>query len=221
MKRKQDLNTNEVTKTNETEGTTEVNETIEGKSEEEAAIVIQSHFRGHQQRKQIKECQKTQNQDNTKLSDSPKEDAIQVIEEQSEIDNDGEEKSKAAIVIQSNYRGHRERKKLKEERQIDVKTDGEIQKDAGEKISQTDANSNTGSNGQPVSRDDEEKAATVIQSNYRGLREREKLKKEGKIPNKNNKLESDGTNNGTTSILKEMEDLAYFTEQVRTNLVKR
>ncbi|KAM4027414.1 myosin-IIIa [Anomaloglossus baeobatrachus] len=232
IKRKQCLNTSEDTKTDEPEETAEVIETNYGKSEEEAAVVIQSHLRGYQQRKQFKEeRQKLQNEDNSQQPDNQNEDAMEIQEEEGEIDKDDEEESKAAIVLQSNYRGHKERKRLKDEREKDEKTEPvpnttqdsncsleeNIQEldhpHACENTSETDVIINSESNGHAENNDDEEKAAVVIQSNYRGLRERERLKKEGKISNKN-KLEPNGTNNGTTGILKEMEDLAFFTEQI-------
>ncbi|XP_075683644.1 myosin-IIIa [Rhinoderma darwinii] len=225
--------TTDVTKTGEQEETMEINENNEGKSKEDAAVVIQSHFRGHQQRKQMKEeCKKTQNEDHSKPPDDQKEDAVEMKKEQNDIDKDDEEESEAAVVSQSNYHGHREREELREERQKDMKTEllpnttqdtshsleGEIQKEdhpiAGGKTSQTDVNCNVDSNGHYENQDDEGKAAIVIQSNYRGFREQEKLKKEGKVPNKNNKLEPNGANNGTLHLLKEMEDLALFTEQI-------
>ncbi|XP_075127832.1 myosin-IIIa isoform X2 [Leptodactylus fuscus] len=349
LKRKQCLNTDQEEKTEEPEGTMEetkseepvkaeeVNTTNEDKSEEDAAIVLQSHFRGHQQRKQLKEQrQKVQDESNSNLPDAQEEGAMEVAtekeqsdmdpvvevkeeqsekdpvkevkEEQSEMDNvvevkeeqnekdhvvekngeqsemdhvmekkgeqsemdhvmekkgeqsetdhamevkgkqnemdhvietreeqsemdqeDGDE-SKAAIVIQSNFRGHRERKKLREDRQQNVTNkplsdtsqdtnsqDMETQKDdhpvVSGKTSQIDVKSNIESNGHPETHDDEEKAAIVIQSNYRGLKDRERLKKEGKLPNKNDPSQPHGTNNGT-SVLKEMEDLAFFTEQI-------
>ncbi|XP_056375304.1 myosin-IIIa isoform X2 [Hyla sarda] len=226
LKRKQCLNSGEITKTEEKEGTQEANKTSEGKSEEEAAVVIQSHYRGHQQRKHLKEeREKTQTKNNTKPPENQNENTPEMEKEQCEIDNNDEEENKAAVVIQSNYRGHRERKKFKEERQKDTKsyslpdnTEDETQKDdhpvAGGKNSQNSVNSNKVSNGHAKTPDDEEKAAVVIQSNYRGLRERERLKKEGKIPNKNSTLGPNHTSNGTPSVLNEMEDLAFFTEQI-------
>ncbi|XP_066441018.1 myosin-IIIa [Eleutherodactylus coqui] len=213
---------------------TEANKTNGEMSEEGAAVVLQSHFRGHQQRKQLKkEHQNTQNEDNANLSDNQKEDALEVEKGQSEIDKDDEEESKAAVLIQSNYRGHRDRKKLRGEREKDMKTeslpettqdtnhalDSEIQKDdhpaGGGGPSQTDMNSNVDSNGNRETHadDDEEKAAVLIQSNYRGLRERERLKKEGKFPKKDNALELNGINNDTSE-MKEIEDLTFFMEQI-------
>ncbi|XP_077124534.1 myosin-IIIa [Ranitomeya variabilis] len=233
MKRKQCLNTSEETERDEPEVTAEVTKPNDHKNEEDAAIVIQSHYRGHQQRKQLKEeRQKLQNEDNSMEPDNQNEDDMEIEQkEQSENDKDDDEESKAATVIQSNYRGHRERKRLKDERQEDVKIESvsnttqdsncsledKIEKHdhplAGGKTSQTDVNCNIESNGHAENIGEEEKAAVVIQSNYRGLRERERLKKEGKISNKN-KLEPNGTNNGATDVLKEMEDLAFFTEQI-------
>ncbi|XP_069815195.1 myosin-IIIa isoform X2 [Dendropsophus ebraccatus] len=226
LKRKQCPKNDEVTKNDEKEETIEDNKPNEGKSKEEAAVVIQSHYRGHQQRKHMKEERlKTQNEDNTKPSeDNQTETDMEIEKYQCETDNNGEEMDKAAIVIQSNYRGYREREKFKE-RQKDIKTEsspnisnGETQKDdhpiAEGENSEDYVDSHIHSNGDAKSPEEKEKAAVVIQSNYRGSRERERLKKEGKIPNKNSAVEPNHTSNGTTSIIKEMEDLAFFTEQI-------
>ncbi|XP_072010224.1 myosin-IIIa isoform X4 [Engystomops pustulosus] len=209
--------TNELTQNNKPEETTGGNNNNQDKSKDEAAVVIQSHYRGHQQRKQIKEeRQKRQNEDNNKPLDNEKEDVMKVEEEQRDLDMD-ENKDKAAVVIQSNYRGHRERKKLKEEREKDPKPEPSAntnQKDPHQGISERTSTTDDEmeSNGHPQNPEDKENAAIVIQSNYRGFKDRERLKKEGKLPNKSNSSEPNVKSSG--SVLQEMEDLAFFTEQI-------
>ncbi|XP_075068076.1 myosin-IIIa [Mixophyes fleayi] len=233
LQRNKSKDTRDVIKTDQPEENTAVDKPIEGKSEEEAAIVIQSHIRGYQQRKQLKDGhQREQDQENPKHLEQEREDAVQNKNKHNDLDVDkNDDEDKAAIVIQSNYRGHSDRKKLQEGRQRNIKRtvslnnpdlnhsiDTEIQKGhhqiAAERKSESAVNSNVDSRGHLEKQNDEDRAAVVIQSNYRGLREREKLKKEGKLKNKNNTLEQDRTNNRTMSVLKEIEDLSFFTEQI-------
>ncbi|KAK2859682.1 hypothetical protein Q5P01_004302 [Channa striata] len=102
-----------------------------------------------------------------------------------------EEEAKAATVIQSNFRGHKERKRLQEEGKIPAKqkqkekTDdekvAEVQTPAEE--NETEACTSSGKTEDA----DEAKAAVVIQSNFRGHKERKRLEEEGKIPKKTKK----------------------------------
>ncbi|XP_068091757.1 myosin-IIIa isoform X2 [Hyperolius riggenbachi] len=289
---------------------------VEGRSEEEAAVVIQSHFRGHQQRKQLNaEGQKTLQQENSNSQDTKgeevkednhndpdaeddnkKEDKAATViqsnyrghrerkklqegkqketetatqenteekEEQKEAEpidqNSTEEEDKAATVIQSNYRGHRDRKRLQEEKQKETETATQenteeedkaatviqsnfrghrdrkrLQDERQNKTTPSSGNGhqdqslnmdqqkeehsiqgvNGNSNAEEENQEDQQRAAVLIQSNYRRCREREKLKKEGKLPNKANVEEQDGENKEKKSLLKEIEDLAFFTEQI-------
>ncbi|KAG5850439.1 hypothetical protein ANANG_G00082450 [Anguilla anguilla] len=117
-----------------------------------------------------------------------------------------EEETKAAVVLQSNYRGYRERKKFKEGRQakagdaIPTEPQGpgdqgedevELAEEAAEAEEAAAAEDPTATQeqeggqeagGLEVNPDQEAKAATVIQSNFRGHRERKKLEEEGKLP---------------------------------------
>ncbi|XP_068566277.1 myosin-IIIa isoform X4 [Cebidichthys violaceus] len=94
-----------------------------------------------------------------------------------------QDEAKAAVVLQSNFRGHKERKRLEEEGKIPKKTrkkEKEATPEAPseeERVTQTEESlpeSQPENSGGP----DEEKAATVLQSNFRGHRDRKKLKAE-------------------------------------------
>ncbi|XP_063309213.1 myosin-IIIa [Pelobates fuscus] len=116
MKRKQCNNTADVAVDGTAEEIDPEIKDLGNKSEEEAAIVIQSHFRGHQERKQIKEgYQKKKEEDNEVVANQETEPVVlQEGHHDDDIDTSDPREDKAAVVIQSNYRGHRERKKFKE-----------------------------------------------------------------------------------------------------------
>ncbi|XP_018413451.1 PREDICTED: myosin-IIIa, partial [Nanorana parkeri] len=234
LKRKKCDDTNNVTATDPPEKEKiEAEEPTNGKSEEDAAIVIQSHVRGHQQRKKMKaERQQIQEPGNSSLekgnSVPPEEETEEQESNHNGIEKSNMEEDKAAVVIQSNYRGYRDRKIFQEERQkntttaqsshspplshsIDMDVQNNNHSDVGHKISQNCEKSNEDSEKHLETEDDKAKAALVIQSNYRGFREREILRKEGKLPNKNN---PEGGNNRKKDVIKDIEDLALFTEQI-------
>ncbi|XP_047468034.1 myosin-IIIa isoform X2 [Mugil cephalus] len=93
---------------------------------------------------------------------------------------DLEEETKAATVLQSNFRGHKERKKLQEEGKIPAKKQKEKEEEEKEKEESTEAEAEASTSDDP----DEAKAAVVLQSNFRGHKERKRLEEEGKIPKK-------------------------------------
>lgn len=114
-----------------------------------------------------------------------------------------EEETKAATVLQSNFRGHKERKRLQEEGKIPAKKDRpksptaeeEVQTAAEEMCSEateresTDATDAADISSIDIMLEDETKAAVVLQSNFRGHKERKRLEEEGKIPKKRKKEE--------------------------------
>ncbi|XP_077347117.1 myosin-IIIa isoform X2 [Lithobates pipiens] len=201
--------------------------------EDKAAIVIQSNYRGHRDRKKFQEDrQKNATQKTTQSFNSqPQNHSVDVKVQNSDIEKRNDEEDKAALVIQSNYRGHRDRKKFQEERQkntaqktsqssnsqpqnhsVDVKVQNNYHAEVGHKISQSNGKPNGNSKKHLEIQDDKAKAAVVIQSNYRGCKERERLKKEGKLQNKN--TDPKEGNNRKKNALKDIEDLAFFTEQI-------
>lgn len=194
-------------------------------ADEKAAVVLQSNYRGYKERKNYKERRernKTLTGDELNVSSSSAEkdtsgedlDAIQTegpenIEEEKETeeeaadggDEDTEQEAKAATVLQSNFRGHKERKKLQEEGKLPVRGKRETQSPSveeelpipdppppeelmefTEEMEQEDETP-----AEPSGDDEEAKAAVVLQSNFRGHKERKRLQDEGKIPRKKTK----------------------------------
>ncbi|XP_072534788.1 myosin-IIIa [Salminus brasiliensis] len=176
----------------------------DGDTEQEAkaATVIQSNFRGHKERKRLQEEGKLPARGNTgktpqaeeMAEPSVAEEPVETGQEESEdkestsLHSGGEdEEAKAAVVLQSNFRGHKERKRLQEEGKIPkkntkgeevvepelVERDGSLEESAEPELEQTPELPNT-----DQAEPDEERAATVLQSNYRGHRERKKLKEQ-------------------------------------------
>lgn len=109
-----------------------------------------------------------------------------------------EEETKAATVIQSNFRGHKERKRLQEEGKIPAKQRKdkipteeenvpEVQTPAEETEKESVEEAEASASDAKTEDPDETKAAVVIQSNFRGHKERKRLEEEGKIPKKRKK----------------------------------
>ncbi|MFT7809582.1 myosin-IIIa [Arapaima gigas] len=168
-----------------------------------AAVKIQAHYRGHRQRKSFqkkKEAVQKEKQEKLEMQEeAPTENESSLSEETIQppqrSDSDKDE-TKAAVVLQSNYRGYRERKKLKEQQQS--KAGQEIVEDAQAVLDTEDLQPEEEANteedttqeegcedaGAGAGLEQETKAATVIQSNFRGHRERKKLEEEGKIPHR-------------------------------------
>ncbi|XP_030624792.1 myosin-IIIa [Chanos chanos] len=189
-------------------------EGVDGEEEAKAATVLQSNFRGHKERKRLQEEGKLpvrgrKTKSPTEEDQQAEEPAVaeesvdpeQKMKEEVEAEEEtpeqptgGEEdETRAAVVLQSNFRGHQERKRLQEEGKIPKKkrkgdeTKSELteQKPQDEKVQtlpeqklepeqESDKQQPSTSQAEP----DEEKAATVLQSNYRGHRERKRLKAE-------------------------------------------
>ncbi|KAK6490278.1 myosin-IIIa-like [Huso huso] len=157
-----------------------------------AAIVLQSNYRGYRERKRMKE--RRQNAD-VVCTDLPPPVAMEEAEqnetqepESNTVDTEGEE-ARAATVIQSNFRGHRERRKLEEEGKITVRAKKATNVEQKQQTPRGSVKSNAESMQQQAEKTEgdegeEAKAAVVIQSNFRGHKERRRLQQEGKIPNK-------------------------------------
>lgn len=116
------------------------------------------------------------------------------IQEEDEQNNAAEEEeTKAAIVLQSNFRGHKERKRLQEDGKIPASKHGAKSPTREEEvpvqgicIKETEKDAKDGVDVSSVEvileTQDETKAAVVLQSNFRGHKERKRLEEEGKIP---------------------------------------
>uniref|UniRef100_A0AAR2K8K2 non-specific serine/threonine protein kinase n=1 Tax=Pygocentrus nattereri TaxID=42514 RepID=A0AAR2K8K2_PYGNA len=158
-------------------------------ADEKAAVVLQSNYRGYRERKKFKE----QRERNKTLSGDELT-AEEANQKAGEEDVDTEQEAKAATVIQSNFRGHKERKRLQEEGKLPARgtkakhTQAEVKESVAESsVAEEPGQKETA---QPAGGEEEEaKAAVVIQSNFRGHKERKRLQEEGKIPKKNKKGE--------------------------------
>lgn len=180
------LSLNTEPKTEEEEKAEEDSGQENNNSEEEtkAATVLQSNFRGYKERKRLEEEGKIpakRQKEKSPVGDEvlEKEPGSEEAEEEeptesqgetSDIKSDDANETKAAVVIQSNFRGHMERKRLEEEGKLPKKRQKENE---APKEEPRENISNENQEGL-----DEEKAATVIQSNFRGHRDRKRLKAE-------------------------------------------
>ncbi|XP_056440768.1 myosin-IIIa [Gadus chalcogrammus] len=186
------------------DGSAEEGGDVSVEEETKAATVIQSNFRGHRERKRLEEegkipARKTKEEKApSETGDAPSEDATKeeastaAKEEEastpvdvSEVDVQLEDpdEARAAVVIQSNFRGHKERKRLQEEGKLPKKN----QTSNGVPPAPAEGETTAQEEELPPPPDfaaefqggeDEVKAATVIQSNFRGHRERKKMKAE-------------------------------------------
>uniref|UniRef100_A0A3Q1FRL6 non-specific serine/threonine protein kinase n=1 Tax=Acanthochromis polyacanthus TaxID=80966 RepID=A0A3Q1FRL6_9TELE len=194
-------------------------ETANLEEETKAATVLQSNFRGHKERKRLQEEGKIPAK--KQKADSPvAEEEVPEKEEAekeeppepeagadvspSDVKTEDADETKAAVVLQSNFRGHKERKRLEEEGKIPKKRkkEQEVPPEPPKEVEQAE---------EPESQEDvsvenpegldEEKAATVLQSNFRGHRDRKKLKAEREAKQK--ATEEDATPNNTEEEAKE------------------
>ncbi|XP_034022241.1 myosin-IIIa isoform X1 [Thalassophryne amazonica] len=187
--------------------TAAVDEQITLEEETKAATVIQSNFRGHKERQRLqeegkiparKQTEKTQIVQNESegqemgRTEPEEQDASMDGEETSDVSasdvkSEDAEEAKAAVVIQSNFRGHKERKQLQAEGKIPKRhkeKEAESEASKAEEAAQTEEHVTESQQGvETFGGLEEEKAATVIQSNFRGHRDRKKLKAEQEAQN--------------------------------------
>lgn len=96
---------------------------------------------------------------------------------------DVDEETRAATVLQSNFRGHKERKRLQEEGKIPAKKGKAEEREVPTALSQdVDEPLDVSSIDVVLENQDETRAAVVLQSNFRGHKERKRLQEEGKVP---------------------------------------
>ncbi|XP_040921899.1 myosin-IIIa [Toxotes jaculatrix] len=238
-----------------------------------AATKIQARYRGHKERKSFKRKREAKEKEKAEKALKEKEDQVLEPEKSTNDENtctpenkanNEEEEAKAAVVLQSNYRGYKERKKFKERKktmagaelelpphtvmeeeqekggkeptnkeEAETTADKHEENDEDEE-STYEAEENDDSDHTQVPEDDEHtevadeaviadaqegdkkgeneqelaaveeeetKAATVLQSNFRGHKERKRLQEEGKIPAKKQKEKSPtGEEAATTAI---------------------
>lgn len=155
--------------------------------ETKAATVLQSNFRGYKERKKLEEEGKIPARKQKAKSPAgdevlEKEPGSDEAEKEASTTAENADETKAAVVLQSNFRGHKERKRLEEEgklpkkRQKENDVPPEPPKEEETEESLPEPQENTSSENREGL--DEEKAATVIQSNFRGHRDRKKMKAE-------------------------------------------
>jgi len=153
---------------------------------DKAAQKIQANFRGKQDRKKVEEMKKEQDkakQPQQPLQQSPKQ------PQRAPAPNQTKEESDAALRIQSQYRGNKDRQRVQDLKKEQEKTKAQQQKPAG---SPNPNNTNSASNQKPNNQNiqkveepenfdhldndpDVDKAAQKIQANFRGKQDRKKV----------------------------------------------
>uniref|UniRef100_A0A3P8SPF2 non-specific serine/threonine protein kinase n=1 Tax=Amphiprion percula TaxID=161767 RepID=A0A3P8SPF2_AMPPE len=195
-------------------------ETANLEEETKAATVLQSNFRGHKERKRLQEEGKIPAK--KQKASSPAAEEVPEKEESpepeagadvssSDVKTDDADETKAAVVLQSNFRGHKERKHLEEEGKIPKKRkkEQEVPPEPPKEVEPTEEpvpESQEDVSAENLEGLDEEKAATVLQSNFRGHRDRKKLKAEREAKQK--AKEEDVTPNNTEEEAKEEQEKA-------------
>lgn len=149
--------------------------------ETRAATVIQSNFRGHKERKRLQEEGKIPGKKHKNKIPTGEENVPEAEDPANDVKNEDPDETKAAVVIQSNFRGHKERKRLEEEGKMPKRRKQE--KESSSLPPEDEQVTHTEERVQDVPAEntegmDEEKAATVLQSNFRGQRDRKRLKAE-------------------------------------------
>ncbi|XP_070709056.1 myosin-IIIa [Pempheris klunzingeri] len=179
--------------------------------ETKAATVLQSNFRGHKERKRLqeegkipakKQKAKSPTGEEVATASSPTGEEEETEKEESteaqnaadvssiDVQLEDQDETKAAVVLQSNFRGHKERKRLEDEGKIPKKKrkdnvvtpEPPIDEEKPAKTEESVPESPPDASVENV--EDEEKAATVLQSNFRGHKERKKLKAEREMRQK-------------------------------------
>ncbi|XP_026148072.1 myosin-IIIa [Mastacembelus armatus] len=210
-------------------------EAVNLEEQTKAATVIQSNFRGHKERKRLQDegklpakKQKENNptsEEEVPTESSPTAEEVKPEDKEEESTKEVEvssndaksvdaDETKAAVVIQSNFRGHKERKRLEEEGKLPKKKKKEeVTPEPSKEEQATETEESTSDACVENPGLDEEKAATVIQSNFRGHRDRKKLKAEREAQNKANE-EAVSPNNAEEEIKKEAEEEALDVSDV-------
>ncbi|TKS87457.1 Myosin-IIIa [Collichthys lucidus] len=211
---------------------------VDDQDEAKAAVVLQSNFRGHKERKRLEEEGKLppkKNKEKDVTPEPPKEEEEeekQVVMSENSVEEiqpdaaaDGPDEEKAATVLQSNFRGHRDRKKMKAERETrqDARKD-EADEDAGmetkeeaveeaveEVLNVTDVVIERKDEAdEDQERLEEEHAAVKIQSNFRGCQDRKKLKANKEAA----QTEAEQLENFSREVMKTSQDFAALQQKL-------
>ncbi|XP_029314001.1 LOW QUALITY PROTEIN: myosin-IIIa [Cottoperca gobio] len=183
-----------------------VDEAINEEDETKAAVVLQSNFRGYKERKKFKERKKTMagaelelppneavEQEGGQEPPSKEEEGGKTADKQEENDDEEESTYEAEENYDSDHTQVAEDDEHAELAEEAVIEDAQAA-DAGREEQQEDNKEENGQENaaeeEAVSVEEETKAATVLQSNFRGHKERKRLQDEGKIPAKKQKAKS-------------------------------
>uniref|UniRef100_A0A8C1RP33 non-specific serine/threonine protein kinase n=1 Tax=Cyprinus carpio TaxID=7962 RepID=A0A8C1RP33_CYPCA len=158
---------------------------------EQSAVVLQSAYRGHKVRKRVAD-------DKSKAKSEAVITQFQAVcigylarQKYKEL---LDEKNKAAAKIQAHYRGHKERKSFKRKKEAMQQEKAEKTEEVTEAPSESEGpvtEEHPQEGGEVVTDEADEKAAVVLQSNYRGYRERKNYKERRE---RNKTLTGDETN---------------------------
>lgn len=161
---------------------TSIDVLLENQDETRAAVVLQSNFRGHKERKRLQEEGKIM----ARKGRAEEPEVPKVEEEETMLGNTAEEEEvRAATVLQSNFRGHQERKKLRAAKEARLEGTEETAVDPApvkekEDDDALDVNDivirRRDEAEMEMERQEEEHAAVKIQSNFRGYKERKNLR---------------------------------------------
>lgn len=215
-------------------------EAVNVEDETKAATVLQSNFRGHKERKRLQEegkipAKKQKAKSSTGEEEVPEvqtpaeeicsketekgeksteaQDAADVSS--SDVKSEDQDETKAAVVLQSNFRGHKERKRLEDEGKIpkkkrkekEVTPEPPIEEEPVLQAEESVPESQQETSAENPEGLDEEKAATVLQSNFRGHRDRKKLKAERETQQKTKEDAANDTEEETKEEAEEEEAL--------------
>ncbi|XP_019363818.1 PREDICTED: myosin-IIIa isoform X1 [Gavialis gangeticus] len=170
---------------------------------DKAATVIQSRYRGHLDRKNLENKRKmpprgddasdkqnlpeqnlSNNKNQNSLKQPPSKTSFKIAtkpglqEQATEKTVSTDDQNQVSMVVQNERESHLETNHQKHKGIVPVESKGSIQKDS---ISCSHKQVKL----EKQSSEDQEKAAMVIQSNYRGYKRRGELRKEGKLPCRN------------------------------------
>lgn len=168
---------------------------------EQAALKIQSTFRGHKTRKDMKkdECEAT-------TSDEPKDDAVQEVDD--EIANMvlDDEMEQAALKIQCTFRGHKTRKDMKKDENEEEKPAEEKEEEKKEEEAPKEEPSTSSTEKTAKQLQDEEDIANIVMD---AEMEQTALKIQSAFRGKNRKKaakDGDDTESTTSSAVEQTDD---------------
>ncbi|KAJ6666746.1 hypothetical protein lerEdw1_020470, partial [Lerista edwardsae] len=163
----------------------------EKNADNKAATKIQAHYRGYRERRSFKRkrasfLRKEQAETAATSSEKEKEEETPEAEGGTAVapNTPPRTEEEAAVILQSTYRGYRERKKVKEQGKggaaLAQNPDPEVEADTAAVQSNPPDVERCVVVPQSSPPQTEEQAAVILQSNYRGYRQRKKVREQGK-----------------------------------------